>query len=51
MGHCLLLNEIKEDKLDTVLSLNETGKTIFFDSLIKNHLANMSRIRHLCDKT
>jgi hypothetical protein len=43
MVHSLLLNELKEDKLDTVLSLNETGKTIFFDSLIKNHFPHIEK--------
>lgn len=43
MGHPLLLNEITEDKIDTVLSLNETGKTIFFDSLISEHYPHIEK--------
>lgn len=43
MGRSLLLNEITEDKIDTVLSLNETGKTIFFDSLISEHYPHIEK--------
>jgi len=43
MGHSLVLNEITEDKIDTVLSLNETGKSIFFDSLISQHYPHIEK--------
>ena len=43
MEHSLLLNEIEEDKLDIVLSLNEAGKTIFFDGLIVNYYPHIEK--------
>ena len=39
----LLLNEIEESKIDVVLSLNEQGKTVFFDSLIKQFYPHIEK--------
>jgi len=33
----LLLNEIEENQIDAVLSLNEEGRTVFFHALIEQH--------------
>jgi hypothetical protein len=43
MGHKLLLSDIDEDKLDAVLSLNDNGKTIFFDSLIEQFYSHIEK--------
>jgi hypothetical protein len=32
-----MLNEVEEVQLDSVLSLNDAGKTVFFDKLIKQY--------------
>jgi hypothetical protein len=39
----LTLNEIDESQIDSVLSLNEEGKTVFFDSLITQYFPNIKR--------
>lgn len=41
MEHSLLLNDIEESKLDTVLSLDENSKTIFFDNLIRSYFSHI----------
>jgi hypothetical protein len=43
MAQSLLLNEVDEDKLDAVLSLNEMGKTIFFATLIQSHFPHIEK--------
>jgi len=39
----LTLNEIEEEKIDIVLSLDDQSKTIFFDNLIQLHYPNIKR--------
>jgi len=43
MGHTLFLGEIEEDKLDAVLSLNDNGKTVFFDNLITQYYTHIEK--------
>jgi hypothetical protein len=43
MTNPIILNNIEEQKLDTVLSLNEQGKNIFFDSLITQYYSHIEK--------
>jgi hypothetical protein len=43
MGQTLHLGDIEEDKLDAVLSLNDNGKTIFFDNLISQYYSHIEK--------
>ena len=45
----LVLNEVTEEQLDSVLLLNEQAKTVFFDSLIKKYYPHIDQ--HSSDYT